>query len=144
MDHRQRPPSSTPHQTVSHHLTILVINAQLVVNFQTVTLFRDGAPFPEPFATIVRLSEIFTLDAFAVFRVGCVASGFNFITKLYTATLLSHALMIGVFFRRLAKVLYGGRVWDGSEMKFIFLLIFFTLPTVSEWGRGWVGVRFRG
>ena len=79
----------------------------------------------------MRLCEIFNLDAFAVFRVGCVASGFNFITKLYTATLSSIALIVIVFLRRLYKVLYGGVVWDGEEMKFMFLFIFFTLPTTS-------------
>mmetsp|Transcript_106080 Transcript_106080/g.306893 ORF Transcript_106080/g.306893 Transcript_106080/m.306893 type:complete len:646 (-) Transcript_106080:221-2158(-) len=117
--------------TVSHHVTILIINAQLIVNLQTVTVFRGGKPFPEPFATVVRLCEIFNLDAFAVFRFGCVAGGFNYITKLYTATLSSIAVVIIIFLRRLYKVMYGGIVWDGEEMKFMFLLMFFTLPTTS-------------
>jgi len=117
--------------TISHYLTMLVVTGQLAVNYQSVTMFYGGAPFPEPFATVVRLSEIFTLDAFALFRVGCVASGWNYSSKLYTATLSSAMVIITVFIRRLTKVLYGGRVWDGVEMKFMFLLIFFTLPTTS-------------
>ena len=103
----------------------------MIVNLQTVTVFRGGKAFPEPFATVVRLCEIFNLDAFTVFRVGCVASGFNYITKLYAATLSSIVVVIIIFIRRLYKVLYGGRVWDGEEMKVMFLLIFFTLPTTS-------------
>ena len=39
------------------------------------------------------------LDAFALFRVGCVASGFNYITKLYTSTILSAVYIVAVFFR---------------------------------------------
>ena len=33
--------------------------------------------------------------------------------------------------RRVVKNLYGGTVWQGQETKFMFLLIFFTLPTTS-------------
>ena len=31
----------------------------------------------------------------------------------------------------MCKQLYGGRVWDGVEIKFTSLIIFFTLPTTS-------------
>ena len=58
---------------------------------------------------------------------GCVASGFNYVTKLYTSTLLSLFVILVVFVRRVSKQLYGGRIWDGPEMKFMFFLIFFVL-----------------
>ena len=38
-------------------MTIVVVTAQVVVNLQTVTLFRGGAPYPEPFATVVKLAS---------------------------------------------------------------------------------------
>ena len=123
--------------TVSQHGTILVVTSQIVVNLQTVIVLRGGAPFPEPFASVVRWTEVFNLDAFAVFRVGCVANGFNYTTKLYTATLVSFFIVAAVFLWRMVKVIYGGRLWDGIEMKFMWLLIFFTLPTVNNsvrWG----------
>ena len=131
-------PTPTPPQAFSNHVTILWVHAQLVSNYQTVIMFYGGEPFPEPFATVVRWMEVVNLDAFAVFRVDCVASGWNYTSKLLTATLLSVAVVAAVFVRRLAKNLYGGRIWDGVEMKFMFLFIFFTLPTVSQraGGRG--------
>ena len=43
--------------------------------------------------------DVVNLDAFALFRVGCVASGFNYVTKLYTSTILSAVYIIAVFFR---------------------------------------------
>ena len=123
-------------------MTILVVTAQLISNLQSVTLFRGGAPYPEPFATIVRACEIFNLDAFAVFRVGCIASGYGHVYKLYVATIASITVVVLVYFYRMSRVLYGGRFWDGFEMKLMFLLIFFTLPTVrlcAREGGGWVG-----
>ena len=51
-----------------------------------------------------------------------MASGFNFITKLFTATLLSALVVIVVLFRRFLKILYGGRVVEGVEVKFMLLV----------------------
>ena len=110
---------------------MLVVTGQLTVNYQSVTMFYGGKPFPEPFATVVRLSEIFTLDAFALFRFGCVAGGWNYTTKLYSSTLLTLVFVLSVLLYRMCRQLYGGRVWDGIEIKFTSLLIFFTLPTTS-------------
>jgi len=53
----------------SQHLTIMVVTFQLIANLQTAILFQGGAVYPEPFASVVRLSEVLTLDIFAVFRV---------------------------------------------------------------------------
>ena len=103
---------------------MLVVTAQLVSNLQSVSVFRGGEPFPEPFATVVRWVEIVNLDAFAVFRVGCIATGFNLISKLYAATLSTVAVVVCVVLYRMSQEVYrAGRVWDGHEIRHSRLIV---------------------
>ena len=55
---------------------------QLIVNYQAVFEFKGARTIPEPFATVVRIASILTLDALAVFRMDCVVADTNYYTKV--------------------------------------------------------------
>mmetsp|Transcript_69222 Transcript_69222/g.193662 ORF Transcript_69222/g.193662 Transcript_69222/m.193662 type:complete len:830 (+) Transcript_69222:756-3245(+) len=117
----------------SHHVTVAIVTFQLVCHIQSAVVFRGGAHFPEPFASIVRVAEVLTLDVFSVFRVSCmVTTDFNFSDKLLGITIASIVLVVGVICGRIPSVLYEGRFFDGYAMSFMFMVLYFTIPTTSS------------
>ena len=82
----------------------------------------------------MRSFELLTLDLFEIFHVECLTTRpFNFYDKLMLSTLIPLGLGVVLIGTQLAMVgVYGGSLVEGMPIKLFLMIIFFTLPTISN------------
>ena len=58
----------------------------------------------QPFASVVRLAEIFTLDVMSLFRVDCAIGGANYYTSLFVTTIGLMLFVFAIMLDRMTRV----------------------------------------
>ena len=109
-----------------------MVTYQIISGLNDAHVFRGGQDYPEPFNYFVNVIDVFSLDAFTIFRTECMARtdyADKLMVSLLTLSVLGAlALSYGAVFTRI----YGGDILQSSSVKGFLLLIYIVLPTMSS------------
>ena len=92
----------------------------------------QGSEYPDPFKEVVNVFELVTLDFFQVFHVSCVQdTGYDVVLYVSTLVPLGMVVLILLIQAIIVKVV-GGKMTRGPAIQFLLIVLFFTLPAISN------------